>query len=163
MRVRLVTIGTLVITFIILLGFGTSVRAHTILTTDFSFFDNTNPASPSQGIQCSARTPFEYHVTVSDFSTPASPNVLRVTYADGDFVRFKIAADGTQQISGFARGGNVVVNDFPDRCISICAETAGKLAGQMSVKTEVSGNPAIKCNNITCAAGGVAPACPFPF
>jgi hypothetical protein len=157
MNVRLVTMRALVIAFVIL---GTSVYAHAVKTTDFAFFDNTSSAS--EGIQCSAKMPFEYHVTVSDFG--ATANILRVTYADGDFVRFKIAANGTQQISGFARGGNTSVNtNFPDRCISICAETAGKLAGQMSVKTDIDSNPIIKCRNVTCAAGGVAPACPSPF
>ena len=126
---------------------------------DFSFMDNTNPESANEGIQCTANRAFEYHITVSEWA--GVNNVLRVTYADGDFTRFRIAANGTQQISGFARGGTTRENqNFPDRCITICGETAGSLAGQMSVKTDTSSQPPIKCNNVTCGAGGVAPSCP---
>lgn len=162
-------IALLCLSFVLLLGPGTVAWAdddddddnngknNGKNVADFSFFDNTNPATPSQGIQCTARKAFEYHISVSDFGNSA--NVLRITYADGDFVHFNTAAGGTQQLSGFARGGTVS-QGFPDRCISICAETPGKLAGQMSVKTDSSSQPAIKCNNVTCEAGGVAPACP---
>ena len=160
MKVRLVTIATLATMCVILVGLGTPVSTHAFPnTSDFSFFDNTGP-TPNEGIQCTALRPFEYHISVSNFLSTA--NVLRITYADMDFVRFKIAADGTQQLSGFARGGNTTSanQNFPDRCISICAETPGGLAGQMSVQTHTDTNPKIKCNNVTCGVGGVAPVCP---
>jgi hypothetical protein len=162
MKVLLGIPGTVGVTFAILLGFAMSVHAHDTRTTDFAFFDNTNLLTSTEGIQCSAKQPFEYHITVSEFT--ATANVLKVTYADGDFVRFKIAADGTQQISGFARGGTANPdNNFPDRCITICAETVSSLAGQMSVKTDINASPLIKCRNIVCGAAGLAPACPSPF
>jgi hypothetical protein len=146
-----------VLAIMLVMPFGFATPAQAVNKADFSFFDNTTTAN--EGIQCTAREEFEYHISASEWAGVA--NVLRVTYADGDFTRFKVAANGTLQLSGFARGGNTNQNqNFPDRCITICAETASSLAGQMSVKTDTSSQPPIKCNNVTCDAGGVAPACP---
>ena len=87
---------------IALLGF--SVTAHADAAADFALFDNTNPATLNEGIVCTSDKAFTYHISVSNFGS--GPNVLRLTYADGDFTRFKIAQDGSLNLSGGARGGN---------------------------------------------------------
>jgi hypothetical protein len=138
---------------IALLGF--SVTAHADAAADFALFDNTNPATLHEGIVCTSDKAFTYHISVSNFGS--SPNVLRLTYADGDFTRFKIPQDGSLNLSGGARGGKEKGKSGgnPDRCITICGESA-QLAGQMSIIQE-NGKPS--CQNVTCGAGGVAPPC----
>lgn len=157
MKVGVVTIAALATVFVVLLGVETSAQASS--TTDFSFFDNTGPEGPFEGVQCTALKSFAYQVSVSQWAP--TPNVVRITLADGDFTRYQIAGNGTLQLAGFARGGTTNKNqDFPDRCITVCAEVPGQLAGQVSVQTQQSTKPDIKCNDVVCGAGGVAPACP---
>jgi len=138
---------------IALLGF--SVTAHADAAADFALFDNTNPATLHEGITCTSDKAFTYHISVSNFGS--GPNVLRLTYADGDFTRFKIAQDGSLNLSGGARGGKTKGKSGgnPDRCITICGESA-QLAGQMSIIQE-NGKPT--CQNVTCGPGGLAPPC----
>ena len=128
---------------------------------DFSFFDNTSPSEATEGVQCTAEKSFAYQISASQWAS--TPNVVRITLADGDFTRYQIPGNTSLQLAGFARGGKKKKNDkdnFPDRCITVCAETPGQLAGQVSVLTDEPSNPKIKCNNVVCGAGGVAPACP---
>ena len=151
MNLRLLTLaGTLAIA---VLGFST--LAHADAAADFALFDNTNPATLHEGIVCTSDKAFTYFVSVSNFGS--GPNVLRLTYADGDFTRFKIPQDESLNLSGAARGGKNKDKDGgnPDRCITICGESP-QLAGQMSVIQE-NGKPT--CKNVTCGAGGVAPPC----
>ena len=156
MNVRLVTIAALAISVVILLGSGTPAEAY-LNTTDFSFFDNSGGGD--EGVQCSVRFhPFAYSINVTEWQN--SPNVIRITLADGDFTRYKIAAAETLNLTGYARGGNLN-QDFPDRCITVCGESTG-LAGQVTVQAQATSQPDIKCNTVACP-GGVAPACPFPF
>jgi len=138
---------------IALLGF--SVTAHADAAADFALFDNTNPATFHEGIVCTSDKAFTYHVSVSNFGS--GPNVLRLTYADGDFTRFKVPQDESLNLSGAARGGKDKGKGEgnPDRCITICGESP-QLAGQMSIIQE-NGKPS--CRNVTCGAGGVAPPC----
>ena len=138
---------------IALVGF--SVTAHADDAADFALFDNTNPATLHEGIVCTSERAFTYYVSVSNFGS--GPNVLRLTYADGDFTRFKIPQDESLNLSGAARGGKDKGkgDGNPDRCITICGESP-QLAGQMSIIQD-NGKPS--CRNITCGAGGVAPPC----
>ena len=126
-------------------------------TTDFSFFDNTGPEGPTEGVQCTAEKPFAYQISVSQWAP--TPNVVRVTIADGDLTRYQIAGNGSLQLAGFARGGTKKTN-FPDRCITVCAEVPGQMAGQVSVQTQEPAKPKLKCNDVVCGPGGSAPACP---
>jgi hypothetical protein len=76
---------------------------------DFALFDGTNPANqPDAGAVCFARRgrPFLYHLAVTNHAS-GEDGFVRVTYADGDFVQFPIAANGSFGFSQAAgsRGG----------------------------------------------------------
>ena len=128
MKLRLLTLAGMLA--IALLGFST--LAHADAAADFALFDNTNPATVHEGIMCTSDKAFTYYVSVSNFGS--GPNVLRLTYADGDFTRFKIPQDESLNLSAAARGGKDKDKDKnggnPDRCITICGESP-QLAGQM--------------------------------
>lgn len=152
MNVRLILTMAVMLTTALL---GSSAIAQADAAADFALFDNTNPATLHEGIVCTSEKAFTYHISVSNFGS--GPNVLRLTYSDGDFTRFKIPQDGSLNLSGGARGGKDKgkTGGNPDRCITICGESP-ELAGQMSIIQE-NGKPS--CQNVTCGAGGVAPPC----
>lgn len=104
--------------------------------SDFALFDGTNPANgPAAGAVCFVRDvrpgeAFTYHVAVANFSNEAGE--VRITYFDGDFVRFPIAAFGSFSLSQAAGspGG-------ADRAVRVSnGGSAAKLAGTMSAISE---------------------------
>ena len=107
--------------------------------TDFALFDGTNAAAPDAGVSCGARqggnssrvVAFTIHIAVSNFT--ADPAVLRVTYADGDLVRFNIPAFSSFSLTQ-AAGGTKNVDDL----LSVTSETPGALAGAVSISTSSS-------------------------
>ena len=94
--------------------------------SDFALFDGTNADDPDAGAQCGARgAAFTYYIAVSNFSNDTA--ILRVTYADGDLVRFNIPALSSFSLTQ-AAGGTADVDDV----ISVTSETPGALAGSVS-------------------------------
>jgi len=79
---------------------------------DFSLFDGSNPVNqPNSGAICGARLgrPFTFHLAVANYG---SAGFVRVTYADGDFIQFPIAAQGSfsmSQAAGSRSGNDAVV------------------------------------------------------
>lgn len=107
--------------------------------SDFALFDGTNASDPDAGVSCGARISgengngnnssaiaFTYSVAVSNFSNDAA--FLRITYADGDFVRFAVPANSSFSLNQSA-GGTKGVDDK----IKVTSETAGALAGAVSI------------------------------
>ncbi len=89
----------LMLSTILLLGLATVANAD---QSDFALFDGSNPANqPNSGAVCSANSAFTYHVTVANWG----PNgEVRITYKDGDIVRFPIAAGASFSFTQAARG-----------------------------------------------------------
>ncbi|MBI4636097.1 MAG: hypothetical protein HY727_07065 [Candidatus Rokubacteria bacterium] len=72
---------------IVVLALATGASAD---TSDFALFDGTNPANqPDSGAVCSANSAFTYHVAVANLGADGE---VRITYKDGDIIRFPIAA-----------------------------------------------------------------------
>ena len=107
--------------------------------SDFALFDGTNASDPDAGVSCGARISgengngnngsaiaFTYSVAVSNFSNDLA--FLRITYADGDFVRFAVPANSSFSLNQSA-GGTKGVDDK----IKVTSETAGALAGAVSI------------------------------
>src|SRR5437899_3321136 len=90
----------LMLSTILLLGLATVASAD---QSDFALFDGSNPANqPNSGAVCSANSAFTYHVTVANWG----PNgEVRITYKDGDIVRFPIAAGASFSFSQAAGEG----------------------------------------------------------
>ena len=90
--------------------------------SDFALFDGTNPATeapPDGGAECTVKGAATFYVAVTAHSSGPS-GFVRATFADGDFVQFPIAANGSfsfsQSIGGtkdvdtrirISNGGNV--------------------------------------------------------
>jgi len=97
---------------------------------DFALFDGTNPDNqPDAGAVCFARRgkPFVYHAAVAN---RGADGFVRVTYKDGDFVDFPLAAGGSFSFSQAAgsRGG-------ADRAVRISnGGSAAQLAGALSAQ-----------------------------
>lgn len=103
--------------------------------SDFALFDGTNPvnAAPNTGAVCGARKPgdtkpgkaFTFHGTVTNYGTAGS---VRVRYADGDQVDYKIPVNGSFNFTGAAgsKGGGA------DRAIRVCGVGGAILVGQLS-------------------------------
>jgi hypothetical protein len=106
--------------------------------SDFALFDGTNASDPDAGVRCGARiagennnnggsaVAFTYSIAVSNFSNDVA--YLRVTYGDGDFVRFAVPSLSSFSLNQSA-GGTKGVDDK----ITVTSETAGALAGAVSV------------------------------
>jgi len=95
-------------------------------TSDFALFDGTNPANqPDSGAVCTARSAFTYHVTVANWGADGE---VRITYKDGDVVRFPIKAGASlafSQAAGSKSGA--------DRAVRVSnGGSAAQLAGSMS-------------------------------
>ena len=79
---------------------------------DFALFDGSNPLNqPDAGAVCGARPgrPFTFNLAVANYG---SSGFVRVTYADGDWIQFPIAAGGsfsTSQAAGSRSGNDAVV------------------------------------------------------
>ena len=118
------------------------------LRNDFALFDGTNPANqPDAGALCGARRrqPFTYHVAVANYG---SDGFVRITYSDGDWVQYPIAAGGSFSLSQAAgsRSGN-------DRVARVSnGGSAAQLVGAMSAE----GAGCASCDAV--AEGGIGDA-----
>jgi hypothetical protein len=116
--------------------------------SDFALFDGTNASDPDAGVSCGARISgengngngnssaiaFTYSVAVSNFSNDVA--FLRITYADGDLVRFAVPANSSFSLNQSA-GGTKGVDDR----IKVTSETAGALAGAVSIMVPSAAKP----------------------
>jgi len=113
----------LILASIVLLGLGTDASAD---TSDFALFDGSNPANqPNSGAVCSANSAFTYHVAVANWGADGE---VRITYTDGDIVRFPIKAGASFAFSqaGGSKGG-------ADKAVRVSnGGSAAQLAGSMS-------------------------------
>ena len=106
--------------------------------SDFALFDGTNPgnAAPNTGAVCGAGKPgdtkpgkaFTFHGTVTNSGTAGA---VRVRYADGDQVDYKIPVNGSFNFTGAAGG-----KGGADRAIRVCGVGGAKLSGQLSASGE---------------------------
>jgi hypothetical protein len=112
--------------------FGDS-RADDERKSDFAFFDGTSSDAATAGALCGAGSPsdvevgeaYTFHIALANLG---GPGFVRLTYADGDFIRFPIAANASLTLSQAAggRGGF-------DRAVRVHNESsAAQLAGTMS-------------------------------
>lgn len=97
---------------------------------DFALFDGSNPTNqPSAGAVCFARKgkPFNYHVAVTN---AGADGFVRVTYKDGDFVQFPIAANDSFSFSQAAGS-----REGADRAVRISnGGSAANLVGVLSAE-----------------------------
>ncbi len=104
---------------------GTATVASAV-TSDFALFDGTNPANqPDSGATCVANSAFTYHVVVANWGGDGE---VRITYKDGDLIRFPIAAGASFAFSQAAgsKGG-------ADRAVRVSnGGSAAQLAGSLS-------------------------------
>jgi hypothetical protein len=95
--------------------------------SDFALFDGSNPANqPTAGAVCTANSAFTYHVVVANWGAAAGE--VRITYNDGDIIRFPIAPGASFAFSQAAgsKGG-------ADRAVRVSnGGSAAQLAGSMS-------------------------------
>jgi len=120
--------------------------------SDFALFDGTNPVNvpPSTGAACTARSAFTYHVAVTNYGLAGG---VRVRYADGDQVDYKIPVDGSfsfSQAAGNTKGG-------ADSAVRVCGVNGAVLVGSMSAMSNADG----KIHCVSCddpANGGVGDA-----
>src|SRR2546428_5733099 len=82
--------------------------------SDVTLFDGTNPAteaSPDGGAECTVKGAATFYVAVTAHSSGPS-GFVRATFADGDFVQFPIAANGSfsfsQSIGGTENSDNPI-------------------------------------------------------
>jgi hypothetical protein len=94
-------------------------------TADFALFDGTNPANqPDSGAVCYANNAFTYHVAVANWGGDGE---VRITYKDGDIVRFPIRAGASFAFSQGATGKGA------DKAVRVSnGGSAAQLAGSMS-------------------------------
>jgi hypothetical protein len=138
------TLKTLGLAMILLLG---SVALASADTSDFALFDGSNPANqPAAGAICGANAAFTWHLTVANFG-PAGE--VRITYHDGDIVRFPIASGASfsmSQAGGKGASGAIRVSN---------GGSAAQLAGSLSAIG--AGNPrCVSCDAV--AEGGMGDA-----
>jgi hypothetical protein len=101
--------------------------------SDFAFFDGTNPNNgPDPGAICGAHGAFTYHLTVQNWG-PAGE--VRITYPDGDFIRFQLATG--QSFAMSQAGGNKSGHSTAVRVSN--GESTAQLSGSLSAIGE--GNP----------------------
>ena len=97
---------------------------------DFALFDGSNPLNqPDAGAICGARKgqPFTFNLAVANYG---ASGFVRVTYADGDWIQFPIAAGGsfsTSQAGGSKSGNDAVVRVSNG---GSAAQLAGTLSAQ---------------------------------
>lgn len=123
MQMRKTIFVGLMLAPILVLGLGSAASAD---TSDFALFDGSNPANqPDSGAVCTANSAFTYHVAVANWGADGE---VRITYADGDIVRFPIKAGASFAFSqaGGAKNG-------ADRAVRVSnGGSAAQLAGSMS-------------------------------
>ena len=109
---------------------GRAKKKSSVAQNDFALFDGSNPANqPFSGAVCFAErgVPFTYHVAVANYG---SDGVLRVSYRDGDWVQYPIAAGASFSLSQAAgsKAGK-------DRAIRVSNGTSSaQLAGVLSAQ-----------------------------
>jgi hypothetical protein len=119
-----------------------TVAAASADTSDFALFDGTNPTNQADsGAVCSANSSFTYHVTVANWGDDGE---VRITYKDGDFVRFPIAAGASFAFSQAAGS-----KGRADRAVRV---SNGGSSAQLSGAMSASGQGNVKC--ISCDADG---------
>jgi hypothetical protein len=97
---------------------------------EFALFDGSNPLNqPDAGAVCGATQgqPYTYHLALANYG---SDGFVRVTYFDGDWVQFPIAAGASLSLSQAAgsRGGD-------DRAVRVSNGGSGaQLAGALSAQ-----------------------------
>jgi hypothetical protein len=97
---------------------------------EFALFDGSNPLNqPDAGAVCGASKgrPYTYHLAVANYG---SDGFVRVTYFDGDWVQYPIAAGASFSLSqaGGSRGGD-------DRVVRVSnGGSAAQLAGVLSAE-----------------------------
>ena len=123
--------------------------------SDFALFDGTNPANaPNEGAVCGAKNlkagkAFTYYVTVTN---AGAAGFSRLTYADGDFVQFPLAAGASFSFSqaGGSKGG-------ADRAVRVSNGGSGaRLVGAMSAIGTESKPFCVSCD--AASEGGVGDA-----
>jgi hypothetical protein len=94
-------------------------------TSDFALFDGTQVANTESGAVCSANSAFTYNVALANWG---ADGVIRITYKDGDILRFPIAAGASFAFSQAAGS-----KGRADRAVRISNEGSGaQLTGSMS-------------------------------
>lgn len=136
MRVREAFTGFVLVS-VVWLGLATGAWAD---KSDFALFDGSNPANqPNSGAVCSANSSFTYHVAVANWGS--EPGEVRITYADGDIIRFPIAPGASFAFSQAAgnKGG-------ADQAVRVSnGGSPAQLAGAMSASGQ--GDPrCISCD-----------------
>lgn len=146
---RLVAVTLLSAAVVVLSGMWTVVSADGT-KSDFALFDGTNPvnASPNTGAVCQAKLKkaFTYHVAVTNYGTAG---VVRIRYADGDQVDYKIPVDGSFSLSQAAgsKGG-------ADRAVRVCGANGAILVGSMSALSEHDDGAKLSCVSCDAPANG---------
>lgn len=115
--------------------------------SDFALFDGSNPANqPDSGAICGANAAFTWHLAVANWGGAGE---VRITYKDGDLIRFPIqpgASLSLSQAGGKGASSAVRVSN---------GGTAAQLAGSLSAIG--GGNPrCASCDAI--AEGGIGDA-----
>ena len=65
--------------------------------SDFALFDGSNPANqPNAGAICGSNASFTWHLAVANWGAAGE---VRITYMDGDIIRFPIAAGASFSMS----------------------------------------------------------------
>ena len=101
--------------------------------SDFALFDGSNPANqPNAGAICGSNASFTWHLAVANWGAAGE---VRITYFDGDIIRFPIAAGASFSMSQAGGKG-------ASRAIRVSNGGSGaQLAGSLSAIGD--GNP--KC------------------
>jgi hypothetical protein len=118
-------------------------------TSDFALFDGSNLANqPDAGAVCTANSAFTYHVVVANWGADGE---IRITYRDGDIVRFPILAGASFAFSQAAGS-----KGRADKAVRVSnGGSAAQLTGSMSAIGQ--GNPrCVSCDAV--AEGGVGDA-----
>ena len=104
----------------------TAVSIASADQADFALFDGSNPANqPNAGAVCSANSAFTYHVAVANWGADGE---VRITYKDGDIIRFPIKAGAS-----FAFSQAAGAKSGADRAVRVSnGGSAAQLAGSMS-------------------------------
>jgi hypothetical protein len=124
-----------------------SVTGAAAAQSDFALFDGSNPANqPNAGAICGSNASFTWHLSVANFGAAGE---VRITYFDGDIIRFPIAAGASFNMSQAGGKG-------ASRAIRVSNGGSGaQLAGSLSAIGD--GNPqCVSCD--ATAQGGIGDA-----
>jgi hypothetical protein len=117
--------------------------------SDFAFFDGSNPVNSSAGAICGSKSAFTYHLSVQNAG--ADDGFVRITYIDGDWIQFPVAAG--QSFSMSQAAGNKSGDSAAIRVSN--GVSAAQLAGSLSAIGQ--GNPqCASCDAV--AQGGIGDA-----